>query len=448
MKASVSGAQHILGLKQALERGVSSYGSVKAKEYGVLSIEAALQQTRRDYLPNVVFSAQQSYGTINGQNGPMYGFGGYGVASSGLPLPEQNWNAAFGALYLGNINWEVFSFGKAKARIHAANSALNVSEKDLAQEQFQHQVRIAAAYLNVLAARRLEQAQAKNLERALIFKKTVVARAKSGLIAGVDSSLANAGVSSARIAFIKSRDFHQEEMTNLSLLLGMSQTDFSIDTSFVNRLPISNGDRVVETTHPVLSMLQSRVGLSMHQSRLIRKAAYPSFSLFGVLQKRASGFQAGYAQDQTAFSNDYLEGITPTRTNYLIGAGLAWNVSSLSRVNAQRRAQDYTTLSHQSEYDLADQELKAQLALSNTKLRNALETSYEAPIQVASAQDAYTQQSALYNNGLTTIVEVTQTLYALNRAETDRDIAFINVWQALLLKAAASGDLQLFTDEL
>jgi hypothetical protein len=53
----------------------------------------------------------------------------------------------------------------------------------------------------------------------------------------------------------------------------------------------------------------------------------------------------------------------------------------------------------------------------------------------------------LYKNGLTTIVEVTQALYTLNRAETDRDISNNNVWQALLLKAAASGDFSLFLNE-
>jgi hypothetical protein len=63
------------------------------------------------------------------------------------------------------------------------------------------------------------------------------------------------------------------------------------------------------------------------------------------------------------------------------------------------------------------------------------------------ASDAYLQRSVLYKNGLTNIVEVTQTLYSLNRAETDRDLSINNVWQALLLKAAASGDFGLFINE-
>jgi len=39
---------------------------------------------------------------------------------------------------------------------------------------------------------------------------------------------------------------------------------------------------------------------------------------------------------------------------------------------------------------------------------------------------------------------VTQARYELIRAETNRDITFSNVWQALLLKAAATGDMNIF----
>jgi len=54
----------------------------------------------------------------------------------------------------------------------------------------------------------------------------------------------------------------------------------------------------------------------------------------------------------------------------------------------------------------------------------------------------------LYNHGLTDLINVTQALYVLTRAETDRDIAYNNVWQALLLKAAASGDFDIFSNNL
>ena len=58
------------------------------------------------------------------------------------------------------------------------------------------------------------------------------------------------------------------------------------------------------------------------------------------------------------------------------------------------------------------------------------------------------QKSVLYKNGLTTLIDVTQSQYALTKAETDRDIAYNNVWQALLLKAASAGDFSIFENQL
>src|SRR5690606_40539335 len=92
--------QQKLSLKEALELAINNYGSVKAKANYAKASFSSVEQAKRDYLPNLVLSAQQDYGTVNGQNGPLYGFGGYGVASSWLPRPNQDWDAVCGWLYL------------------------------------------------------------------------------------------------------------------------------------------------------------------------------------------------------------------------------------------------------------------------------------------------------------------------------------------------------------
>lgn len=446
---SLSAFGQPLTMQQALDQGQANYGSIKSKRYTAEASKDAATAIAKEYLPNVVLSAQQVYGTINGQNGPLYGFGGFGVASSGLPLDHQNWNAAFGALYLANFNWEFFTFGKVRGRIEVAKASQAISAEDLAQEEFQHQVRVAAAYLNVLASQRLKNAQQKNLDRASVFQRSVVARARTGLIAGVDSSLANAEVSNAKIALTRAVDLVQQETQKLSLLLGNPGADYALDSAFVNRVPSFGVLREnASALHPILRFYRSRVDYNLEQSKLTQKLYYPSLNLVGILQKRASGFEAAYVQDQTAFSRSYIDGITPTRSNYLVGVGLTWNLTAISRTFSQSRSAKATVLASQAEYDLKQQELESQLAIAEQKLANALSIYNEAPIQVLSATNAFDQKNALYKNGLSTIVDVTQTLYTLNRAETDRDLAYINVWQALLMKAAAVGDLTLFTKEL
>ncbi|WP_109699827.1 TolC family protein [Chitinophaga deserti] len=444
-----SARAQVLTLKDAVHTALNNYGSIKAKANYVNASKATADQTRRDYLPNFSISAQQDYGTINGQNGPLYGFGGLGVASSGMAMPEQNWNAAFGALYLANINWEFFAFGRMKEKVKTAETLVRRDELDWQQEQFRHEVKVSAVYLNLLAAQRLTKAWERNLERADTFRSVVTRRAKNGLIAGVDSSLANAEVASARISLTRARDLEQEQGNQLAQLMGVAPSAFLLDSFILTRLPVVVTDTVAlrPEGHPVLQYYQSRIQLSQEQEKYIRTLQYPAFSLFSILQTRASGFKAEYITDHTAFTHNYWDGVKPNRTNYLLGVGVTWNLTSIMRVNRQKLAQEYTSKALQSEMEVADQQLKAQLALADTKMKNALDTYREALVQIKSASDAYLQKTVMYKNGLSTLVDVTQAMYTLNRAETDRDVAYSNVWQALLLKAAAAGNFGLFINE-
>ncbi|WP_249219742.1 TolC family protein [Chitinophaga sp. HK235] len=447
--ATPAKAQQVLTLKDAIQTAVNNYGTIKAKSSYAAASKTSVEQAKRDYLPNLNVSAQQNYGTINGQNGPLYGFGGLGVASSGAAMPDQNWNAAFGGLYLTNINWDFFAFGRAKEKIKTAQAVADRDSKDWHQEIFQHEVKVAAAYLNLVAAQKLTLSYQKNLSRADTFRQVVVTRVKNGLSAGVDSSQANAEVSSAKIALTRAIDFEQTQSNLLAQLMGVPPASFSLDTFFVSRVPAFLSDTSDVQNHPLMQWYKSRIALSDEQSKYYKTFSYPVFSLVGVMQTRGSGFEPGYGPLKSdAYTQGYWDGVKPTRTNYLIGVGVTWNLTQPLRISKQVKAQKQISTGLQAEYDLTGQQLRAQLQLSDTKIANALDNYREVPAQVKAASDAYLQKSVLYRNGLTNLVDVTQALYVLIRAETDRDIAYSNVWQALLLKASASGDFNLFQKEL
>jgi outer membrane protein TolC len=438
----------ILKLKDVIATAIQNYPLIKAKQAYADASKANIDLARRDYLPNLSIAAQQDYGTINGQNGPSYGLGG-GTASSGPSLTSQNWNAAFGALYLSNINWDFFTFGKVRERVEIAKAQEQQQLKDVDQELFQQEIRVSAAYLNLLAAKRFTRSQERNLERAQIFKNTAVVRAANGLIAGVDSSLASAEVSSARIALTRARDAEQEQTNRLGLLMGDLLTNALPDTAAINHIPASFFEEktTVSDQHPLLQFYRQRMEVSKSQEQYIRRLYYPNFSVFGVFQSKASGFSNNYSTDQSAFSRNYFTGINPTRSNYLLGIGVTWNLTNILRTSDQARIQKFNTEGLRQEYEWANMQVNAQLDLANKKIQNALANYLEAPVQVKAASDAYLQKSTLYKNGLTTIVDLTQALYTLNRAETDRDIAYTNVWQSLLLKSAALGDYSIFINE-
>jgi outer membrane protein TolC len=439
----------VLTLKEAVQTSLQNYSAIKAKANYVNASKAIVKQSEREYLPDLSISFQQDYGTVNGQTGPLYGLRGLGAASSGQPMAQQHWNAAFGALYLTNINWDFFSFGRAKEKIKTAQATLARDESDLAQERFQHEIRVAAAYLNLLAAQRLTQSWKNNLDRAVALQGIVTTRVKNGLNAGVDSSLANAEVSNAKIVWTRARDYEQEQGNQLAVLMGVQAQDFTLDTLFIARIPAALYDSgSSRQQHPLLSFYQRRIDLSNEQAKYFRTFSYPTFTLFGVFQGRGSGFDYDYgSQALDKYTQSYFKGIDPVRTNYLLGVGMIWNLTTPLRVQQQVASQKFISQALKDEYDLTDQRLRAQQSMADNKIKNALDNYREAPVQIKAASDAYLQKSVLYRNGLTNMVDVTQALYALNRAETDRAITYNNVWQALLLKAAATGDFALFINE-
>jgi hypothetical protein len=75
------------------------------------------------------------------------------------------------------------------------------------------------------------------------------------------------------------------------------------------------------------------------------------------------------------------------------------------------------------EYNLVDQQLKTSLFSRKTRSGMPFPIFRRHPYRYRSASDAYLQKSVLYKNGLSNIVDMTQALYVLNRAETNRDIA-------------------------
>jgi len=227
----------VLTLKQAVQTAMSNYGTIRAKADYVKASQANVKATKREYLPDINFAAQQDYGTINSNYGPLAAYKVPGVSSSGPALGTQNWNAAFGALYLTNVNWDFFQFGRAKEKTKVAQTVLGKDQADLDQERFQQSVRVSAAYLNLLAAQELVISQHKNLDRAVSFQTVVTARAKSGLNPGVDSSLANAEVSNARIALTNAIEFQQEQANQLAIYMGVPPADFALDSLFIARIP-------------------------------------------------------------------------------------------------------------------------------------------------------------------------------------------------------------------
>ena len=444
--------EKVLTIKDAIDSVTQNYGLIKAKKNIVKQGLSNIEYSRLQAIPDLNLSASNFYGTANTINGPSYNTGFGGISPSGPVMPSQNWNAAFGGLYLANVNWNFFSFGKIKEGIKVSQANLNINQKDLDQEVFQDKVKVCAAYLNLLGAQQLTKVALDNYNRAVIVKNAVVPRVLSGLNAGVDSSIAVAQVSSAQMAWTRSKDREQDLSNELIKLLGTrNTTEPQLDTLFITKIPANFLDTMhaYSDQHPVLQYYNSRINASREQEKYIHTELFPTFNLFTSYQYRASGFKSGYGMNaMNDYSGDYFSGVGNGKQNYLLGVGVSWNLSNPIRLKKMEAAQRNQTLALQDAYAMNDQQLNAQISLANAKVKNALSNYYQIPKQLQAANDAFLQKTVQYKNGLNTIIDVQQALYLLNSAEIDKYIAYNNVWQALLIKAAAIGDLDVFLMKL
>jgi outer membrane protein TolC len=266
---AASFGQNPLTLQQAVKTAVQNYGTIKAKLNYAKAAETEVTESKREYLPNLNFGAEQAFGSVSENYGPLYALPG-AASSVGPVTTNQNANAAFGSLYLSNVNWDFFAFGRAKEKVKTAEAAAARDSKDWQQEIFQHEVKVAATYLNLLAAQRLTESWRKNLYRADTLRNVVVTRAKNGLIPGVDSAEANAEVANARISLNNAIDFQQVQSNLLAQLMGVPAQDFTVDTLFVSQIPADVADTSVLrlANHPVLQFYKSRITLSSEQEKI------------------------------------------------------------------------------------------------------------------------------------------------------------------------------------
>ena len=455
----------VLTLRDAIQTGLANYAEVKTKQDLVRASGLEVQAAREDGLPDLTVGTEMAYGTLNGMNGLSSGQPGLVTLTSGPVTGTQNWNAAFGALYVTNVNWNLFSFGLQRAHVAAAAGVNRADQQDLAQEQFQVQVRIAGAYLSVLAAGGVRQAMEENLQRAMQLRDVILSRTENGLNPGVDSSIANAEVSKARLSLIDARNYEEGLNNQLCIQMGIPSRVLSLDTNFSASLPRglvneaaggaasggvsgagagAGGDVAAVAANPTLQYLASRVSAGDELATYLRKTGLPRVSLFGVGQERGSGFGGDFSANPADYSHNFFNGIQPERGNYLVGIGVAWDITDLGRSRSKANAQRFRSKALADEYTLEESKLTDQLVLSDQQIRNAIDKYDETPVQLKSARDAYMQKKALYESGLNNIVDVTQTLYLLNRAEIDQGIACNAVWQALLFKAGTAGDLNSF----
>ncbi|GAB2555360.1 TolC family protein [Spirosoma aerophilum] len=435
-----------LTLNQVVEQSVRQYPFLRAKQAEVSSAQRRLQATRTELLPTVILQDQYTYATSNSLNNSYFPNEGTAISTSGGVRPVAISQASFGSYTSASIEWRAITFGRVKANINAAKADLQRNEADYDNEIFQHQVRTIDAYLLLLINQKLVQIQRSNLERAETFKRVVDAGVRSGMRAGVDSALATAEAVRARLLLLESQQREQVQRLRLSELAGQLQPGMKVDSmQFYSSLP--NGTFLSDSLspkNPTLRLFQSQINLSAARSLATQRSGMPVISLVGAGNARGSGF----SNQGDIFQTNQLNGLGYQLGNYLLGVVARWNLTNLLRANQDYRADQFLVERSRQLFNTQRLQITRQYQEAETQYQVALEQARQTPVQLRAARQAYNQAQTRYQNGLTDLPTLLQSVVTLNRAEVDGYVATSNVWRYLLLKSAADGDLSLFMNQV
>lgn len=433
----------LLNLSQCLDSAVVKYPSIKAKLNKKMGTEKEVNVAKNQYVPSLTLQEQMVYASANSMQGTFWPNEGYAFPTAGAVRDQQNWNGAFGQYTTLSLNGPITSFGKIKLSVQASKEKALAADYEYQNEVFVHKVKVVEAYLSLLVYRSIVKVQHQNLERATVLHDVIRSKVINGLRPGVDSSFVNAELSKAKLRLLAAERQERAAYIKLAEYMGVEANTFDIDPmDFDQDLPTSEEFTSVIDNHPTLKMYHSMWDAQQKSAKAIHRQWAPTFKYMVAGIGRGSGISSS-----DTYTNSLASGIRFQRYNYLVGVHMLWNIFDFTKTRNEYKSARFEA--DQLRYEYEEQELKLNRNLENAQLQLNLskEQAHEAPVQLEAAQSAYKQASSRYESGLATLPELSGNLLLLSRAEADLAIAYNNVWQSLLSKAAASGDLDQFIQQ-
>jgi outer membrane protein len=249
-----------LTIQEALKLAGANYPSIKAKTFGVDINQTNVKLQKLDWLPRLDVNLQAVSSSLNNIYG-LYYPQDIVLPISGPVKTDNNyqaiWNSAVGIL----LSWQPLTFGERKARIELAHSELSIASNDLANEIFDHDLKLIDTWLNYLSANAITRAAYTNLMRTQTLHQSIKVLAGKGLKPGVDSLIAEGGVSKARVELNNAKQSSAVYKIQIAEQLGLADTAFSIAVqNFLSdkpRLKSTEADSI--NNNPSLILYQSQI---------------------------------------------------------------------------------------------------------------------------------------------------------------------------------------------
>ncbi|MFT3704412.1 MAG: TolC family protein [Agriterribacter sp.] len=434
----------IISLKELLQKSVANAPNLITDLAAVDVKDAQLAAAKYNWLPALNLNYQADIGTNNNLPG---GYFSYGIVPSNSKVRiDGNSSTILTDLGIVSLDWELYNFGAFAAQQKVAASDLQVEKLHFEQSKYNLEYTTISYYLQLARLQNFLQIQYQNILRNTEIKRTILALAISGIKAGVDTSIAEAELSKARLIYLELNNQFKQAQLQLSSISGIPSDHLFPDSLFQDYL-IKNVMSVTAATadtmdHPTIQLYNALYRNSLDKETLIKKSYLPKISLEAAAWGRGSSVTAS---DEFRNLN---KGLGFERGNYLVGVGITYNIIDYKKSKLQLRIQQASTAYSQKQLQEQHVLLSTSINEADIELTTADNRLKEIPQQLKAANAAYRQKLSLYKNGLTDIIELNTALSTLYRAETDYSNAKFLFCRAVFQKAIATNQLTLLINSL
>lgn len=435
-----------LSLKEMVQSSASNNPSLRIKQAQIAVGTANVEDAKHAWIPSVRVADQITVGSDNGLSGPYFSLG-FVPSISGGRRPVNKSDLAAGNLAALVAEWEVYNFGSYAARQKDAEAGLQINQADLEREKYTVQWLVVQQYFDLMLYRQMMAVQQRNMQRAAEMKTIIAALVGSGLKPGADTSLATAELSKLRLDYLDTERAYALSRNQLAFFTAKDLATIEPDTNLAALLPkmllLASAPEMNTNNHPELAYTQALYAKDLTQGEALRKSTMPKIMLMGAGMLRGSSISP-----DDHYDDNILTGLGYTRSNYILGAAISYNLTDPLKVKYKRNIQQAQTEVTRQNLELQQAMLNNNLLRTDIQLKTTMARLQEIPYQLRASSDAYQQKLALYNSGLSNIADLTSALYLLNRAELDKVLAQNAAWRAVIDKLSTSAQLPLFLSNL
>ena len=402
-----------------------------ARQYEVDAKQSQIEVLKNTSLPHIEASYQANIATFNNLTGMFYGSGLLPI--SGPPSEENVFAPTTGSAVGVLATWSPFTFGLLDAKIKEASQEVLKHQSETLDRLLKFKIQIIQQYLDIVKFQSLLGINQQNHDRLKKTHVLVLDLIKSGLAPSSDSAFVRSEMIRNQIERNNYEGQIKRGKIKLTELTGQTVDEIS-DKLWLQQLPISFTATIINA-HPAEQVATQCSDLENARLGVIEKNYLPKFTFFGSTFARGSGVE-----------QDFFTGLGLQRINYGVGALLSVPLFKSAEKTSLINQQSSRVKAANEQINVIKLSLKQQEDMAQSLLDNASQIASQMPMLISETKKVFDSTNDRYQRGLVTLNEVLISQHQLQKAESENQIATLNVWQALLIKAYAKGDLKIFLE--